>query len=169
MEPTGGQGEGEGGEGEGAWGGDAWTVWADSGLAKTPVLQHDLLLQNVVDSLFTLPAVPSATSMSGTVEVFDSIPTSRLDEADWLAPIAAETALSSQLLDAWQQPSSVKETTFAPAQGGSSLEGPIGLVPAEPARDATQRVRQAAEQRGARTHRTLDEAMQKLLTEWEQF
>jgi hypothetical protein len=137
----------------------------------TPSLGADVLHQDALNSLFALPTAPSATPSSDLVDLSGRVTTSLIGRVDLLAPMAASSPAVGRAPDVLQRPRHPAEPvrSLAWSQDVDEEDLPVGPVKEERSRDLAQRIDRARDSSGRDAQRTLDEALQELLAEWEQF
>jgi hypothetical protein len=133
-------------------------------------LREDRLQEDALDSLFELPAVPSATILSDLVQTSDRTTTSLIGPADLFAPMAANSPTIGRMLEVRQPVSGAEHPVQALARSQEVDDDRcrVGPVKEEPSREVTGRFRWASDSRGPHAFRTLDEALHELLAAWEQ-
>jgi len=134
-------------------------------------LRDELLIQNAVDSLFTLPMSASAMTAFCALDASSQPLPSRRGGTYRFTPPATDWLEGERALEALSRPLSADDParSWASSQDAEGDQCPVGpLRDDHPPHDMIRRFQWAADARGAHAHRALDEALRELLAEWEQ-
>lgn len=137
---------------------------------QVPEHSQDLLAQNVVDGVFTRLAVQRGTIVSDRGDAWNPPTATRNGEINLLSALVVGPLVLDHFTDTWQVRYKVADPlpAYDKSEDVHEKQLPVGPVEDETIRDPSRHVTGSLNAHGRNAHRTLDEALQEFLAEWNQ-